>query len=185
MIGSDRMWHKWELSLVLPHGKMNATCVQLTCGCSVPPLPLFLWQFVNHVFNSHQLSNKALLTGHLGFQHDHLRRLRQPQELFDAPAAPICGADSTEFRSSSSSPSSSRGEGCSETNRRNASDLPPSATAAFEGALDAANPESFFPRCWDVSDDSDGLSSMLRGFAVSAAVALLRTAVQAQARRFC
>ncbi|CAN0417092.1 unnamed protein product [Pylaiella littoralis] len=44
-----------------------------------------------------------------------------------------------------------------------------------------ANSESFFPRCLDVSDiNSDGVCSMLRAFAVSAAVALLRRAVKAE-----
>lgn len=51
---------------------------------------------------------------------------------------------------------------------------------ALEVGLEAeiSHPEGFFPRCWDVSDDGDGACSLLKAFAVSAAVALLRTAVK-------
>ncbi|CAM9199075.1 unnamed protein product [Scytosiphon promiscuus] len=127
-------------------------------------------QFINHVFNSQQLSNKALLTGHLGFQYEHLRRLRQPQQLLEAPAAHC--SPCSQF---------SKGEKGLSESPFYASDPAQPATAASGDILDdAANPECFFPRCWDVSDDGDGLCSALRAFAVSAGVALLRTAVNAQ-----
>lgn len=42
------------------------------------------------------------------------------------------------------------------------------------------NPETFFPRCWDVNNGD--ISSLLQGFAVSAAVALLRRFVQGEVR---
>lgn len=42
-------------------------------------------------------------------------------------------------------------------------------------------PELFFPRCWDVSKDG-GVASLLKAFAVSAAVALLRSFVAGEVR---
>ncbi|CAM9997159.1 unnamed protein product [Ectocarpus sp. 4 AP-2014] len=154
-------------------------------------------KFVNHVFNSQQLSNKALLTCHLAFQHDHQRRQQQQQQqqqrqqLLEGPGGSEHGggvdsvfsspfAWSAPGRGVSDSNGPSQGQACN-----NASDpIPPTAAAtAWKASFQAADPEAFFPRCWDVSDNGDGVCSMLRAFAVSAAVALLRTAVNAEVTR--
>lgn len=135
-------------------------------------------QFVNHVYNSQQLSNKALLAGHLAYRHDHYRRQRQLQA-------------SRQYSEAREDPSNS----CGHDHHSKAVGDPGVAaaetTAASRPGLEAAvdteitNPEAFFPRCWDVSDDGDGVCSILKAFAVSAAVALLRTAVKTEVWLVC
>lgn len=94
-------------------------------------------KFVNHVFNSHQLSNKALLAGHLQFHQCH-----------------YFVEDSDKYVD---------GGQCVE--------------GQVQGHVE---PDMFFPRCWDVSNG--GLPSLLRAFAVSGAIALIRDYIQSEVR---
>lgn len=125
-------------------------------------------QFVNHVYNSQQLSNKALLAGHLAYRnYHHRRRLQQLR------AHQQCSEDRGD-------PSNSGGHddhSCEAAGPGAAGVSRPGLEEALETRI--TNPEAFFPRCWDVSDDGDGVCSMLKAFAVAAAVALLRMAVKA------
>ena len=124
---------------------------------------------MNHVYNSQQLSNKALLAGHLAYRHDHNRRQQQLRA-----------------RRQHSEGRSHRSNRCRHSDHSDGAGGPGALAAenrrGLEAGLEAeiADPEAFFPRCWDVSDDGDGVCSLLKGFAVSAAVALLRTAVKAE-----
>lgn len=109
-------------------------------------------QFVNHVFNSQQLSNKALLADHLAFQHDRLRK----QHLDGSRTKPCAGP-----------PCLANGRG--RTNVRN----------KLEWETDVGsmmNSEAFFPRCFNMQDEA--LSALVEAFIVSAAAALLRRIVQ-------
>ncbi|CAM9856365.1 unnamed protein product, partial [Laminaria digitata] len=123
-------------------------------------------QFVNHVCNSQQLSNKALLTGHLAFRHEHAHaHARQ----FSGSSSAKSGADSA-FTDPEYVPSKTRQDSrccCC------CAGVPDEETSGGGGS----GPEAFFPRCWDVSDG--GVTSLLKAFAVSAAAALLRRAVEA------
>lgn len=124
-------------------------------------------QFVNHVCNSQQLSNKALLTGHLAFRHDHAHAHARH---FSEDSSAKSGADSACTGVSSKGHQDSRYCGCAGI---------PDGEASGSGG---SGPEAFFPRCWDVRDG--GITSLLKAFAVSAAAALLRRAVEADVREY-
>lgn len=154
---------------------------------------------MNHAFNSQQLSNKALLAGHLAFQHHYYQQQHHHHHQPPAFYIPEAGVDkqpaqqggvattSAAFRGVSSDSDTScqhvihdddvvRSSSSSSQQGRH----PPAAVVADSGAL-AINPDVFFPRCCDVSEGG-GVSSMLRAFAVSAAVALLRRAANDEVR---
>lgn len=132
-----------------------------------PSHPFVLPQFVNHVCNSQQLSNKALLTGHLAFRHDHAHAHARH---FSEDSSAKSGADSACTGVSSKRLQGSRCCGCAGV---------PDGEASGRGG---SGPEAFFPRCWDVRDG--GVASLLKAFAVSAAAALLRRAVEADVREY-
>lgn len=118
--------------------------------------------------NSQQLSNKALLTGHLAFRHEHAHaHARQ----FSGSSSAKSGADSA-FTNPEYVPSKTR-----QDSRCCCCAGVPDEEASGGGGI---GPEAFFPRCWDLSDG--GVTSLLKGFAVSAAAALLRRAVEADVR---
>lgn len=100
---------------------------------------------MNHVFNSQQLSNKALLAGHLAF-HRNLEIAGEGD-----------GDDDGNDDGDEDDDEDNKGDACDEL-----------------GRLDHQEPGSFFPSCWDVSSGQPQLSSLSGGFAVSAAVALVR-----------
>lgn len=134
---------------------------------------------MNHLYNSQQLSNKALLAGHLAYRHDHHRGRQQLRARLQCSEgrgdlSNSCGHDDYSCRAA--------GPGAAA-----AAEIRPGLEEALETKI--TNPEAFFPRCWDVSDDADGVCSMLKAFAAAAAVALLRTAVKAEVwwggARFC
>lgn len=124
-------------------------------------------QFVNHVCNSQQLSNKALLTGHLAFRQDHTHAHARH---FPEDSMAKSSADSACADVSSKGRQDSRWCRCA--------GAPDDEAPGREGG----GPEAFFPRCWDVRDG--GFTSLLKAFVVSAATALLRRAVEADVRYF-
>lgn len=151
---------------------IRALCTRFSSSCCRT-------QFVNHVYNSQQLSNKALLAGHLAYRHDHHRRrqqqLREHQQCSKGRVDPSNSCGNVNYSYSAGFAGAAAAiavvAAAAENNR-------PVLEAAFETEIFI--PEAFFPRCWNVSDDGDGVCSMLKAFAVSAAVALLRTAVKAE-----
>lgn len=109
-------------------------------------------QFVNHVFNSQQLSNKALLADHLAFQHD-----RRGKQCLDGSGTEPCAG--LFFLA----------PGCERTKGRNKLEK-----NTHEGST--MNPDAFFPRCFNMQDGA--LSGLIEAFIVSAAAALLRRIIQ-------
>lgn len=140
----------------VPFGFIYPLSLMLVSAC----LPLS--KFVNHLFNSQQLSNKALLAGHLAFyQYHHAASKRGNMTLGSAYAE-----DAVTWPSQFVSHARHDGT-CRVTNdevHREISD----------------EPDTFFPRCWDVS--SGRLSSLLRAFGIAAAVALLRNLANDEVR---
>lgn len=106
-----------------------------------------------------------MLTGHLAFRHDHTHAHTRhfPQDSMAKSSAISSCADV-----SSKGRQDSRWCSCASV---------PDDEASGRGG---GGPEAFFPRCWDVHDGE--FTSLLKAFAVSAAVALLRRAVEADVR---
>ena len=141
------------------------------------PRPFVSRQFVNHVCNSQQLSNKALLTGHLAFRHTHAHAQVQSRQFSEGSVAES-GADSARSGPAFVSSKGHQGSRCSCACC--CAGVPDDESSGGRGG---SGPEVFFPRCWDVRDG--GVASLLKAFAVSAAAALLRRAVEAEVREEC
>lgn len=135
-------------------------------------------QFVNHVLNSQQLSNKVLLNQHLAFhQHHHHQHRDHMQTYFDENNGNMVEASVAGGTTKAKSPALQSDVDfhtlIPNGRQRNSDDGTGSGDFDIVGN---AKPEVFFPRCWNVSDD-EGVSSLLKMFSVSASVALLRSVV--------
>ena len=111
-------------------------------------------QFVNHVFNSQQLSNKALLVDHLAFQHHIIQHQSHGSFLPEPNADSLC-----------LTPNGDRINGCGDLVEK----------IDIDSTVD---PEAFFPRCFNM--EGGAVSALVDAFVVSASVALLRKSLEAE-----